>query len=119
MGIFYFLWGDWLFADQPAQQQLPRTIEQRDLRRDVVLRSIGDYNDRCSKLFSDIRILRASLTETETLCFKALWEILQLRRHVPEEILEQIRVDKKVNELDPDFSFEHAVKAMLDQERKE
>jgi hypothetical protein len=64
-------------------------------------------------LLSDINKLKASQEEAQRLCLISLWEILQLRQHVSEEILEQIRVDKQVNQLDPDFSFEKAVEAML------
>ena len=112
-GIFYFLWGDWLFSDEARQEQLPSTIEDRDLRRDVILKAITDYNERSSGLLSDINKLRASQEEAQRLCLISLWEVLQLRQHVSEEILEQIRVDKQVNQLDPDFSFEKAVEAML------
>lgn len=44
---------------------------------------------------------------------KAVWELLQLRKEIAPEKLEQIRIDKTVNELDPDFSFEQAINVML------
>jgi len=113
----HFLWGDWLFADSPALEQLPTTIEDRDFRRDVVLRSIATYNERCQQLTADNKTLRASVGGIERLFLKALWELLQLRKVASPQILDRITIERKVNEIDPDFSFEQAVQAMLDKDR--
>jgi hypothetical protein len=116
-GIFYFLWGDWLFADLPVQENFPSTIQDRDLRRNVVLQAIADYNERCQKTLGEIQSLRASLTGVEQLFFKAFWELLHLRESADPATVERLMIDRRVNELDPDFSFESAVQAMLKQDR--
>jgi hypothetical protein len=113
----HFLWGDWLFADSPVLEQLPTTIEDRDFRRDVVLRSIATYNEQCQQLIATNKTLRESVTGIERLFLKAVWELLQLRRLAPEQTLDRITAERKVNEIDPDFSFEQAVQAMLDKDR--
>lgn len=113
----HFLWGDWLFADSPPLEQLPTTIEDRDFRRDVVLRSIATYNERCQQLIAENEELRASFTGVEQLFLKAVWELLQLRKVAAPQILERITIDRKVNEIDPDFSFDQAVQTFLKEDR--
>ncbi|HKR10939.1 MAG TPA: hypothetical protein VJT15_02685 [Pyrinomonadaceae bacterium] len=79
----------------------------------MVLRSIGDYNELVQQLLADNKSAKASFSELKQLFLKAVWELLQLRKEIAPEKLEQIRIDKTVNELDPDFSFEQAINVML------
>ena len=83
------------------------------MRRDVVLQALGDYNEHFQQLLADNKSAKESLSKLERLFLKAVWELLQLRKEIAPEKLEQIRIDKTVNELDPDFSFEQAINVML------
>lgn len=52
---------------------------------------------------------RKSLKEMREMWAKQTWLVLQLRKHVPEEIFRNIWIESEVSEMDPDFCFYKAV----------
>jgi hypothetical protein len=90
----------------------------------VVLKALNDHQETFESALTELknlteqhneqmRIGREMVNKWQHLFFKAFWEVLQLRKHVAVETLEQVGVDLRVNELDPDFSFEGAIEEML------
>ena len=102
--IFYFLWGDSLFTPRPSNPNYidPDDDELLALKRQYVLLFIDtQYQIRAAseKLVDRLR---------EDLA-RELWTINQLLKYVAPEVSRRILIDRKVNDMDPDFSFRATV----------
>lgn len=108
--IFYFLWDDPLFTNASSIEEWElKDPEFIELRRKLRLTHL-DW------LYAKIKILEQRLIREKELHRKdvarefwtstRLLNILEVTN--PKEVL-QILIDRKVNEMDPDFSFEKAI----------
>ncbi len=100
--IFYFLWGDPLFSH--SLRRLESFVDD-DLiakRREAVLVQLELLYLEIQNLNRRIASLERWQREGDA---REVWTINQLLLHVPAETAERILVDRKVNDMDPDFSF--------------
>jgi len=103
-GIFYFLWDDPLFCELPfgVQDDELKDPEFIGLRRTIRLLALQN-------LYLEIRrlnqILARAYEARKEADAREVWTINQFLKHVPAEIADQILIDRKVNEMDADFSF--------------
>jgi hypothetical protein len=63
------------------------------------------------RLYIKIETLRRQLEYAKEAHAKEIWTWQQYWPHTSHEVRKQIHVERKVNELDPDFSFQDAVDA--------
>jgi hypothetical protein len=106
-GIFYFLWDDPLFTnivgDPKDYVNDPDFIE---LRRTMRLELL-DW------LYAKIEILQQQLAREKAYRLEAeareLWTAKQFLKVVPPDEAQRILIDRRVNNMDPDFSFEAAL----------
>ena len=103
--IFYFLWDDPLFSFYSSieewQLKDPQMIE---LHRKIRLTAL-DW------LYTKIAILQEQVQRMSKHAYLETWTWMQLLPHVPPEIRERVDVERTVNRMDPDFSFEQAVES--------
>lgn len=122
--IFYFLWGDALFADAEELKNLPVNQSDIEFRRRTVLESLNDEFEGYEQLFGELskaksvhskQMNKAKMLYDKILAvaLKSLWQMIQLRRHVPSVTVERIRNECRRNEENSDFSFEKAISESL------
>ena len=105
--IFYFLWDDPLFTNASSIDEWElKDPEFIELRRETRLLAIEAL---CRK----IEILQHDLAQEkqfhrEGQC-REVWTINQFLKALPREEAEPILINRKVNDMDPDFSFEAAL----------
>lgn len=105
--IFYFLWDDPLFTNLAGDPKDyiddPDFIE---LRRTMRLELL-------EWLYTKIEILQHQLTQEKQFHREAqareVWTINEFLKVVPRDEAEPILINRKVNDIDPDFSFEAAL----------
>lgn len=104
--IFYFLWDDPLFTDQVGDPKDyvddPDFIE---LRREIRLSLLDLLYTKISRLEKQLE----QLERWKKLSYLETWTWMQLLPHVPPEIRRRVHVERTVNRMDPDFSFEREV----------
>lgn len=107
--IFYFLWGDTLFAE--SLEQLHSYVDQPviESRRELVLTALDGCFETLACEESEHRKTHERFLQSHRHLAKAYWTILKLREHVPAGVWTQIKIDLAVNEIDPDFSFVQAL----------
>jgi hypothetical protein len=105
--IFYFLWDDPLFtyASSISEWELkdPELIE---LRRTLRLTALETLYIRIANLKRQLASEKQFHREAQA---REVWTINQLLKELPQEKAEPILINRKVNDMDPDFSFEEAI----------
>ena len=105
--FFYFLWDDPLFTNASSIDEWElKDPEFIELRRETRLLAI-------EALYRKIEILQHDLAQEkqfhrEGQC-REVWTINQFLKALPREEAEPILINRKVNDMDPDFSFEAAL----------
>jgi len=100
--IFYFLWDDPLFGPYPSNADELADPEFIELRRTVRLLSLELLYVEQAKLKRQIDNYREAVA-------REIWTWQQLSELVPFEAKEKIAVERRINMMDPDFSFSKSV----------
>lgn len=107
--FFYFLWDDPLFCDQlGSPKDYVEDTEFIEMRRQLRLLAL-------EALYRKIETLKRKLDQEKQFHREAqareVWTINQFLTQVRSDRASSILIDRKVNDMDPDFSFEKAVAA--------
>jgi hypothetical protein len=106
-GIFYFLWDDPLFTNLSSIEEWelkdPQFIE---LRRTMRLELLDWLYQKIEILQQQLAREKAYRREAEA---REFWIAKQFLKLVPPDEAQRILIDRKVNIMDPDFSFEAAL----------
>jgi hypothetical protein len=105
--IFYYLWDDLVFNEDmisatPALRSHPEFI---DLHRHARLRALQGLYRQLKTLERQLEREKQFHREAQA---REVWTINRFLTHVSSEQAEAILIDRKVNNMDPDFSFENA-----------
>jgi hypothetical protein len=105
--IFYFLWDDPLFTHFSSIEEWElKDPEFIELRRQVRLLAL-------EALYRKIEMLQQELAQEKQFHREAqareVWTINQFLKQIPSDRAEPILINRKVNDMDPDFSFERAL----------
>lgn len=122
--IFYFLWGDAVFADLEELKNLPTNQPDIDFRRRTVLKTLNDEFEGYEQLFGELSKAESVHSERMgkakqlydkifAIALKSLWQMIQLRYYVPPAVVERIRNECRQNEKNPNFSFEKSIGELL------
>jgi hypothetical protein len=100
--VFYFLWGDPLFSE--SIQHLATYIDDEliQLRREEILEAVDGWFQIQAAQAKRIEELNEDVA-------REIWTWKQLLEHVPQEIKEKIGIERRINMMDPDFSFSKVV----------
>lgn len=106
--IFYYLWDDPLFNEEmqcatPAFRSHPEFI---DLNRKTRLLGLQNLYRTISTLKRELEREKQWHREAQA---REIWTINQFLKHVSAEQAEAILIDRKINDMDPDFSFVKAI----------
>jgi hypothetical protein len=116
-GIFYFLWDDPLFNPGEAEEYLSAGTRNPDwliqARREkqlstleMLFAAVTDREDQIAKLNDAVENLKAVLREVRA---SQLWILARFLPHVRRDVAERIWIDRRINMMDPDFSFQKAI----------
>lgn len=106
--IFYYLWDDPVFNEDMrfATGALRSDPEFIDLQRKLRLLALEALYRKIKTLQTQLDQEKQFLREAEA---REVWTINRFLKHVSYEQGETILIDRKVNDMDPDFSFEKAI----------
>jgi hypothetical protein len=107
-GIFYFLSDDSLFNEdmRSATPALRSNSEFIELTRDLRLLALQDLFRTISTLKRELEREKQWHREAQA---REVWTINQFLKHVSPEQGQAVLIDRKVNDMDPDFSFVKAI----------
>lgn len=107
--FFYFLWDDPLFSNSDLFGNSRDYVDDPafiGLRRQMRLLAL-------ETIYIKIESLQRALAQEKQFHREAqareVWTINQFLKQIPPELAESILIDRKVNGMDPDFSFEKAL----------
>lgn len=105
--FFYFLWDDPLFSDGIADpKDYVSDPEFIEIRRQMRLLTL-------EMLYRKIEMVQHALAQEKQFHREAqareVWTINQFLKQIPSDQAEPILINRKVNDMDPDFSFERAL----------
>ena len=117
MRIFYFLWDDPLFNPTEAAEFLDPDLTPPDLlieaRRksyldtlNTLFAAIADKDRTIDKFATELNRTKEKLREALA-C--QVWLMKQFLPHTGPEVAEHIWIERRVNIMDPDFSFRKAI----------
>jgi hypothetical protein len=106
-GIFYFLWDDPLFSDGIGNpKDYVSDPEFIELHREMRLLALD-------ALYRKVEMVQQELAQEKQFHREAqareVWTINQFLKLMPSDHAETILINRKVNDMDPDFSFEQAL----------
>lgn len=105
--IFYFLWDDPLFTNASSIDEWElKDPESIELRREIRLLTIEALYRKIEMLQHDLAQEKQFHREAQA---REVWTINQFLRVLPHEEAEPVLINRKVNDMDPDFSFEAAL----------
>lgn len=105
--FFCFLWDDPLFNNDAVLDHVYlRDEEFLELRRRARLNALEVVYMRIAELERALAREKQHHTEAQA---REVWTMNKFLEHVPEEAVEGILIDRKVNDMDPDFSFINAI----------
>jgi len=93
------LWDDPLFNSE-IEINLESLTDPELLRLRRVARLLA-----LETLYIELHNMKERVSRLEKAKARETWTIRQLLPHVPPEAVEQILIDRQVNEIDPDFKF--------------
>jgi hypothetical protein len=104
--IFYFLWDDPLFTYYSSiDESYLKDPEFIKVRREITLLAL-------EALYRKIEMLQHDLAQEQfhrEAQAREVWTINQFLKVLPRELAQPILINRKVNDMDPDFSFEAAL----------
>jgi len=108
--IFYYLWDDPVFNEDmiAATPTLRSHSEFIELHRHVRLRAVEALYRQLKTLERELQREKRFHREAQA---REVWTINRFLTQVSSEQSEAILIDRKVNDMDPDFSFEQAISA--------
>src|SRR5437763_17080152 len=102
--IFYFLCDDPLFTNASSIEEWElRDPEFIQLRREIRLLALEALYRKIEMLQHDLAQGKQFHREAQA---REVWTINQFLKQIPSDFAEPILIDRKVNDMDPDFSFE-------------
>jgi hypothetical protein len=105
--LFYFLWDDPLFTNSSSIEEWElKDPEFIELRRQARLLALETLYIRIHTLQRQLAREKEFHQEAEA---REVWTINQFLKDVPPEQAQAILIDRKVNDMDPDFSFVKAI----------
>src|SRR5438128_9035058 len=105
--IFYFLWDDPLFTSASSIEEWElKDPEFIELRRETRLLALEALYRKIEMLQHDLAQEKQFHQEAQA---REVWTINQFLKTLPREQAEPILINRKVNDMDPDFSFEAAL----------
>ena len=105
--FFYFLWDDPLFTNEAGDpKDYVSDPEFISLRRELRLSAL-------EALYRKIEMVQHELAQEKQFHREAqareVWTINEFVKQTPSDLAEPILINRKVNDMDPDFSFERAL----------
>ena len=110
--FFYFLWDDPLFLDETLTGDPKEYVDDPEfivLRRQMRLLALERLYIKIQNLEADLDREKAFHREAQA---REAWTVIQFLKHVSSETAENVLIERKVNDMDRDFSFEQAISGL-------